>query len=576
MTATDRVRAALNRIAEVDRPEVWITLRDEEDLLTEAKLLERRLADGEALPLGGLLIAVKDNIDVAGMPTTAACPSYAYTPGASATAVQRLIDAGAVVLGKTNLDQFATGLVGTRSPYGPVRHATRPDRVSGGSSSGSAVAVALGIVDVALGTDTAGSGRVPAALHGLIGLKPTLGLVPTTGVVPAVRSCDCVSVFATSLALGQRVLATMIGPDGRDANARHWPARTRLAAPPVPRVAIPSPSGLIALTDEGRAAFTAAADRLVAAGAQVVEVDVAPLLAAATLLYGGAIVAERYAAVGEFLDSEPADADPVVSAIIRAARELPAHRLAGDRVTLEEYRLAAERTLAGCDGLLLPTTVGHPSLAEVAADPYGTNARLGTFTNFVNLLDLAAVAVPAGEADGSPFGVSVVTRAFDDQVGIDIAALLTGERADLPHEDRSSGLVTSPPLPSDRLDLVVFGAHLRGQPLNHQLTDLGARFVEPVRTASEYRMVALPTEPPKPGVFRATTGGAALSGERWALSPAALGTFLTGLPVPMSLGRVRLDDGGEAVGFLCDPVAAGAGVDITSYRSWPAYLVDRS
>ncbi|HZZ49345.1 MAG TPA: allophanate hydrolase [Pseudonocardia sp.] len=562
MNVTDRVRTALNRIAEVDRPEVWITLRGEDDLLTEAKLLEQRMAEGESLPLGGLLVAVKDNIDVAGLPTTAACPSYAYTPTASATSVQRLVDAGALVLGKTNLDQFATGLVGTRSPYGAVRHATRPDRVSGGSSSGSAVAVALGIADLALGTDTAGSGRVPAALHGLVGLKPTLGLVPTTGVVPAVRSCDCVSVFAHTLELGQRALALMIGPDGRDPNARRWPTDTRLAAPPAPRIAVPSPTGLAALTPEGRSAFRAASERLVAAGARLTEVDIAPLLAAATLLYGGAIVAERYAAVGEFLDTEPVDADPVVSSVIRAARELPAHRLVRDRALLDEYRLATERTLAGCDGLLLPTTVGHPSLAEVEADPVGTNARMGTYTNFVNLLDLAAVAVPAGEADGSPFGVTVITRAFDDQVGVDIAALLTGERP-------------GPPLPPDRFDLVVFGAHLRGQPLNHQLTGLGARYVEPVRTAEEYRMVALPTDPPKPGVLRVASGGVALPGERWTLSPAAMGRFLTGLPAPMSLGRVGLADGSEAVGFLCDATAAATGRDITSFGGWLAYLADR-
>jgi allophanate hydrolase len=561
MSPTDRVRAAFARIAEVDRPEVWITLRAEEDLLTEAKQLQQRLAEGESLPMAGLLVAVKDNIDVAGLPTTAGCPSYAYAPAHSATAVRRLTAAGALVLGKTNLDQFATGLVGTRSPYGAVRHATRPDHISGGSSSGSAVAVALGIADLALGTDTAGSGRVPAALHGLVGLKPTVGLVPNTGVVPAARSYDCVTVFARTLRAAQRAMAVLVGPDGTDPTCRDWPAGTRLAAGPHPVVAVPSSAGLVPLSPAATAAFHASVRRLTEAGAVTREIDISALLAAATLLYGGALVAERYAAVGEFLDSTPGDDhDPTVAGIIRAARELPAHRLVADRQRLDQYRLAAAEALAGCDALLLPTTVGHPSIAEVAADPVGVNSRMGTYTNFVNLLDLAAVAVPAGVADGAEFGVTVITRAFDDQVGIDIAGLLLGER-------------TIEPLPSIGLDLVVFGAHLRGQPLNGQLTELGARFVDEVRTAPEYRMVALASQPPKPGVLRVgPDGGATLLGERWTLSPAALAQFLAGLPMPMSLGRVRLSDGSEVIGFHCDPHAAALSTDITPYGSWPAYL----
>jgi allophanate hydrolase len=556
---TERIRAAYRRIAEVDRPEVWITLRAEEDLLTEAKQLEQRLAEGARPPLAGLLLAVKDNIDVAGLPTTAACPSYAYTAAASATAVRRLTEAGALVLGKTNLDQFATGLVGTRSPYGAVRHATRPDRISGGSSSGSAVAVALGIADLALGTDTAGSGRVPAALHGLVGLKPTRGLVPTTGVVPAARSYDCVSVFAATVQMAQRAVALMTGADGTDPTARAWPATTRLAAGPAPVLAVPSPSGLAPLSGAARAAFRAAVARLVEAGAVSREIDIAPFLAAAALLYGGALVAERYAAVGAFLAGRPRDADPTVSGIILAAEALPAYRLAADQARLDRCKMAAAAALAGFDALLLPTTVGHPTLAEVAADPVGANSRMGTYTNFVNLLDMAAVAVPAGTADGSPFGVTVITEAFGDQIGLDLAALLTGERLDTV-------------MPDTGVDLVVFGAHLRGQPLNGQLTALGARFAGPARTASCYRMVALPGEPPKPGVLRAEAGGAALPGERWTLSPAALGQFLAALPPPMSLGAVELADGEHVLGFQCDPVSAGQGQDITRYGGWLQWL----
>jgi allophanate hydrolase len=559
---TERVRAAYRRIAELDRPEVWTTLRAEAELLAEAKEVQRRVDQGERLALAGRLLAVKDNIDVAGVPTTAGCPSFGYIPAASATAVSRLTDAGALVIGKTNMDQFATGLVGTRSPYGIVRHASLPGRIAGGSSSGSAVAVALGIADFALGTDTAGSGRVPAALHGLVGLKPTLGLVPTTGVVPAARSYDCVSVFASTLREARDALAPMIGPDPLDVTSRDWPADTRLAARPAPQVAVPDPAGLAALSSAGRAAFAAAAARLARSGARLVEVDVEPFLAAARLLYDGALVAERYAAVGEFLSGAPPDADPTVAAIVLAGAAIPAHRLVADRDRLAEYRHSAAEALAGSDALLLPTTTGHPSIAEVLAEPVASNSRMGVYTNFVNLLDMAAVAVPAGWADGGPFGVSVITRAFDDQVGIDLASRLTGEPL-------------GEPLPAPGADLVVFGAHLAGQPLNHQLTDLGARLVGPVRTAPEYRMVALPGDPPRPGVLRVAAGGVTLPGERWRLAPAALGRFLAGLTEPMSLGPIRLADGRAAIGFHCDPVAAAAGSDISGFGGWLAYRTAR-
>ncbi|TRV78281.1 allophanate hydrolase [Streptomyces sp. 130] len=555
-----RVTAAYRRIAEADRPEVWITLRPEEDVRAEAEALDSRLAAGDPLPLAGVLVAVKDNIDVAGLPTTAACPAFAYIPETDAPAVRRLLDAGAVVLGKTNLDQFATGLVGTRSPYGAVRNALRPERIAGGSSSGSAVAVALGIADIALGTDTAGSGRVPAALNGIVGLKPTLGLVPTTGVVPAARPYDAVTVFARTLTEAQRALGVMTGPDERDPRSRVWPDDVRLAAPPRPRVAVPRDEDLTPLSPGRRAAFAAAVERLEAAGVTTAVVDVSPLLLAARLLYDGALVAERYAAVGEFIARDPSAADPTVAGIILAAAALPAHALAADQARLDRYRAPAHGILSGCDALLLPTAPCHPDIAEVLADPVTVNSRMGTYTNFVNLLDMAAVAVPAGEADGGPFGVSVVTRAFEDQPAIDIAALLTGER--LPA-----------PLPGGGVDLVVFGAHLTGQPLNHQLTGSGARYAGEVTTAASYRLTALGTAPPKPGLVRVgPEHGAAVAGERWTLSPAALGRFLAALPAPMSLGRVELADGGWVLGFQCDPHSAAGGTDITGHGGWRAYL----
>ncbi|MGW5876925.1 allophanate hydrolase [Nocardiopsis terrae] len=557
---TERVRAAYRRITEADRPEVWITLRPEQELSAEAETLEERLASGEELPLAGTLVAVKDNIDVASLPTTAGHPGFAYTPEVSATAVRRLVDAGALVLGKTNLDQFATGLVGTRSPYGAVRNALDPTRISGGSSSGSAVAVALGIADVALGTDTAGSGRVPAALHGLVGLKPTLGLVPKTGVVPAAEPYDCVTVFARDLAAGQRALKLMTGPDPRDPAGRDWPADVRLAPRNPARVAVPDAAGLAPLSDGEREAFRTAVAALTGAGVQVEEVDIGPLLEAARLLYDGALVAERHAAVGTFLAEhrDSPDTDPTVAGIILAAAELPATRLAADQHRLTGYRALARELLDGFDGLLVPTTVGHPTPAEVAADPVGENSRLGTYTNFVNLLDLAAVAVPAGTADGHTFGVTVVTPAFGDQAALDLAGLITGEEP-------------GRALPDTGVELAVFGAHLRGQPLNHQLTELGARFVEATATSEDYRMVALATTPPKPGLLRVNGGGSALRCEVWSISPAGLGTFLAALPAPMSLGAVTLADGRTVVGFGCEPAAAEGAEDITRHGGWPAY-----
>lgn len=588
VSAVERVRGALALLAEGARPEAWITMREGAELLAEAERLDARTAAGEALPLAGLVCAVKDNIDVAGLPTTAGCPGYAYRPERDAPAVARLRAAGALVVGKTALDQFATGLVGTRSPHGPVRSAGDPERVSGGSSSGSAVAVALGVVDFALGTDTAGSGRVPAAFQGIVGLKPTLGLVPTRGVVPAARSFDCVTVLAPTLGLAQEVAsflaagptdpaagavpATGAGatdaPDPADAGGRPWPADAPLAAPPEPVVAVPEPAALGPLSAGWRAAFDAAVERLAAAGARTRAVDIGPFLRAAELLYGGAFAAERYAAVGAFLD-DPATGgapgvDPHVRAIITAAGRLPAHRYAADLATLAELRREALAQLDGCDVLLLPTAPEHPTLAEVAADPVGVNSRLGTFTNFVNLLDLSAVAVPAGEADGGPFGVSVIARGFADRVAADVARALTGEA-----EQGGRAALGPPGLP-----LAVFGAHLAGQPLNPQLTDVGARLLGEVTTAPEYRMVALPGEPARPGLLRVAPAepGHALGGELWSLPPAALGRLLAGLPAPLTLGRVLLADGREVTGFLCEAHAAAGAPDISHHGDWRSHL----
>src|SRR3954449_10113119 len=426
-SAVARVRAAYARIAEADRPEVWIALRPEDEALEDAARVDARAAAGEELPLAGATLAIKDNIDVAGIPTTAGCPAFAYVPQASAPAVERLVAAGAIVLGKTNLDQFATGLVGTRSPYGAVRDARRPDRISGGSSSGSAVAVALGMAELALGTDTAGSGRVPAAFQGLVGIKPTRGLVPTLGVVPACRTLDCVTVLARELAPAERAMALMSGPAAGDPTSRTWPADAPLGMRPAPRVGIPAGGQLEALGAGYASAFGAAVARLAEAGAQLVEIDLEPFLAAARLLYDGAFVAERHAAVGAFVRAHRDAVDPTVGAIIDAAGDLRAHALVSDGERLERLRLDAATQLAALDTLLVPTAPGQPTLAEVAADPVGVNSRMGTYTNFCNLLDLCAVAVPAGTVEGdategpAQFGVTVVGRPFADALVAGVA-----------------------------------------------------------------------------------------------------------------------------------------------------------
>ena len=577
MSAVARVTAAYASIDAADRPEVWVTLRPAAEALAEAAAIDASVAAGEELPLAGLVAAVKDNIDVAGLPTTAGAPSYEYLPALDATSVARLRAAGAVVLGKTNLDQFATGLVGTRSPYGAVRNAWDPAKISGGSSAGSAVAVALGLVDFALGTDTAGSGRVPAALNGIVGVKPTRGVIPCTGVVPACRSLDCVTVFARSLPLARQAVAVMAGPDGVDPLATLLGSRPRGGWRPRGddagadagrvRVAVPLPAQLAGLADGWAEAFQAAVARLRSVGADVAEVDIAPLLEAASLLYGGSFVAERYTAVGDHVREHArligGDLDPVVATIILDAAKHGAAEYFADRERLDRLTARAADALDGYDALLTPTTTLHPTIAEVQGDPIGVNARLGTYTNFANLLDLAALAVPAGTVAGLPFGIMLTGPAGSDARLAEIAARC--DQADV--------------------DLLVVGAHLSGQPLNHELLAAGGTLLGPAATAPSYRLYALDTKPPKPGLVRveplpavnagasaAGEAGTSITGEVWRLPAAGFARFMTGLAVPMAIGRVRLDDGRDVLGFLCEPAAVRGAADITRFGGWLAWI----
>ena len=530
---------------------IWISRRRDPDLAAE--LNEIRSAAG---PLVGMRLAVSDNVDVAGLPTTVGCPQFARLPDIDAAAVAVLRGAGAVVVGKTNLDQFGAGLVGTRSPYGVVPDSRRPEFISGGPSSGSAVAVATGEADIAIATDAAGC--VPAALQGIMGIKPTVGLISTDGVGPALESGDGVAILAATLKLADAATAVLAA----GAPARPWPADVRLAAPPVPVVAIPDE--LPHLDGPWRAAFDAAVDTLVGRGARVVSVDIKPFLAAATLRRGGALLSENVAAIVNFIDSQPAAAlDPAVRGIITAARDVPAHRLLRDRAEVRRLHDRAMAALAGTDALLVPTVPMHPSIAEAMDDPIGIGSRLGMYTSFCSLFDMCAVAVPAGMAGDAQFGVTVLARAFDDAVALDVAALLAGE--DPPASPW-------PLAAAETVELVVFGAHLRGGPLVHQLTDRGARFAGEITTAPRYKMTALPTTPPKPGVTRVPDGvqGAALTGHRWLLSPAALGWFLAALPAPMQLGAVEFADGSWRTAFGCD--ASVQGIDISSHGSWTTAL----
>jgi allophanate hydrolase len=551
----DRVRQAYRNIRAADRPEVWIHLRPEPEVLAEAEALQLRFAVGDKPALYGILVAVKDNIDVEGLPTTAACPSFVYRPKASAEAVQRLTAAGALVVGKTNLDQFATGLVGTRSPYGPVRNAHEPDMVSGGSSSGSAVAVALGLVDAALGTDTAGSGRIPAAFNRICSIKPTIGYIPAAGVVPACPSYDCINVFARDLQTAGAVTGVM-GDTGRRTD-RPLPADYPLGAKAAPTVAVADPASLTDLTEDWRKAYGRAVSRAQDFGWQTVVVDIRELLAAGQLLYSGALVAERHAAVGAFIDQGAPDLDPTVSGIISRAGEHSASDLARDQQKVTGYRRRALNLLSGTDALLLPTAPFHPSIDEVQADPVGVNGRLGVYTTFLNVLDMAAIAFPS--PDDPDFGLSLIGPAFADQALLDLAARFTGT------DIAAVSLVPE-------LELAVFGAHMRGEPLNPQLEALGARFIRDITTAADYRLLALPSATAVTKVALVPSqDGAALDGELWRLNPHALGLLLASVSQPQSLGQIRTADGTYVSGFLTDSAVATEATDITEFGGWRSF-----
>ena len=516
----------------------WISVVPEGEALARARDLADEGRRGR--PLWGVPFAVKDNLDVAGMVTTVACAAYAYTAERTAPVVQRLLDAGAVLVGKTNLDQFATGLVGTRSPYGTCHSVLDPALISGGSSSGSAVAVAEGVVPFSLGTDTAGSGRVPAAANGIVGLKPTRGLVSTDGVVPACRSIDCVSIFATTVELATTVLDVVAD-------------RATTAAPPAGRWRVGVPAREVWGLAEGQAAAYADAIADLAGWTDVVEVDLTPLLAAGDLLYEGAFVAERLLTVGPLLASNPEALHPVVRQVVERGLERTAAELFADQHRLAELAAQLAPLWDTVDVLACPTVPDLPTIAAVLDDPLGANAALGRWTHGVNLLDLCALTIPAGtRPDELPGSLSFLGPAGTDR-RLAAVAQRTGPEADRPERE---------------VQLAVVGAHLRGLPLHHQLADRGARFVRACRTAPVYRLHALATEPPKPGMVRVAEAGGAIEAEVWALDVAAFGDFVAEVPPPLSIGTVELEDGTQVKGFLCEPAALDGTRDITAAGSW--------
>jgi allophanate hydrolase len=570
LTPSGLVAELLARIDGYGDPAVFISRRPDREILAEVAALEG--ADMTSLPLFGIPFVVKDNIDVAGLPTTAACPEFAYAPVRDATVVAKLRAAGAIVLGKANLDQFATGLNGTRSPYGAPRCVFDADYISGGSSSGSAVAVGAGLAVFALGTDTAGSGRVPAMFNNLIGLKPSIGRISAAGAVPACKSLDCVSIFANSAADALAVLAVAEGLDEADPYSR---APTTTTLPRVPTLGILAPADRDFAGDgEAGKLYQTALDAAGALGYRLVEIDYAPFREIAAALYGGAFVAERLAAIRGFFESHAPAMDPVVRGIVAGAQKFSAADTFADIYRIQALRRAANAELAKCDALLLPTAPTIYTVADMRADPVALNAKLGLYTNFVNLLDLAAVALPAGfRADGLPFGVTLIGPAFSE---VSLCAY-----ADELHRALGAGSgrskakprgVLDPPLSGD-VTLVVAGAHLSGMALNHELTSLGAELLQATTTAPDYKLFALATTPPKPGLVRAPGfAGAGIAVEVWSLSAENFGKFVAALPAPMGIGKVTLADGGVHPGFLCEAHALEGAAEITAFGGWRAYL----
>ncbi len=576
----DTVAAVYDRIAARGADPTWLHIVPREQALAAAASLS---ALPRSAPLWGVPFAIKDNIDLAGAPTTAACPAFSYVAERSARVVEKLVAAGAIPIGKTNLDQFATGLVGVRSPYGVPQNTFDRRYIPGGSSSGSAVAVAAGLVSFALGTDTAGSGRVPAGFNNLVGLKPTKGLLSTTGLVPACRTLDVISVFALTVPDALDATRSAAGFDPSDAYSRTEANSTPLglAAPPGRfRFGVPRAEQLKFFGDaEAERQYRRAIERLSALGGEPVEFDFSPFKETADLLYDGPWVAERYAAIETLMRERPGDIHPTTRAVIANASKYDAVSTFCALYRLEELRRRAAGVWNSIDLMALPTSGTIFTLEQLAAEPIRHNTELGYYTNFVNLLDLSGLAVPAAiRNDGLPTGITLLGQAWRD-----------GWLASIGHAfHRSTGLALgatgaaqpaspafAPPARSSSIQVAVVGAHLSGMPLNGQLTERGGRLVRRAKTAPSYRLYALAgTVPPKPGLERVGDGGAAIEIEIWEMPVSEFGSFVGLVPPPLAIGSVEIDDGGWCKGFVCEPAALKSARDITRFGGWRAYMQD--
>ncbi|WP_374319142.1 allophanate hydrolase [Aquabacterium sp.] len=589
LTPADVLQPYLSPAADRAADPAWITLAS--PAFVQAQIDRLQGHSPATLPLYGIPFAAKDNIDVAGLPTTAACPDYAYEPQVNATVIERLMAAGAIVVGKTNLDQFATGLVGTRSPYGIPRSTFSADHVSGGSSAGSAVVVARGDVCFSLGTDTAGSGRVPAGFNNLVGLKPTPGLVPITGVVPACKSLDCVSIFALTASDAARVLAVMEGPDAGAPvfntvvlQSPRFPRSLRIGVPT--ELEFFGDAAYVAAFEQAKARWSTLCDETGAPWpVEFVPVDLAPFSAVARLLYEGPWVAERYAAISEFIESSADKMNPVVRGIIEGARRFDAQTTFKSLYKLRELAAGTTGVWDLIDFMLVPTTPTHPTVASVEADPVVRNSQLGTYTNFVNLLGLSALALPAGFTEaGMPFGITLIAPGGADAALADVGVAWQqglqghtgyplGCRLGLP--SRQDLTLAVQPEAAPTMALAVVGAHLSGMPLHGQLVERGARLRASTTTSAAYKLYALPgTVPPKPGLVRVSDGGAGtpIAVEVYDVPLDDIGSFLALIPPPLGLGSVELADGSWVKGFICEPCGVAGAQDISEFGGWRAYM----
>jgi allophanate hydrolase len=543
----------LERIEAVDNPKIWVHQLSAEELEPYLKKLEA--ADPDSLPLYGVPFAIKDNIDLAGIPTTAGCEAYSYVPERSASVVAQLIAAGAIPLGKTNLDQFATGLVGVRSPYGVPRNPLAPDRVPGGSSSGSAVALSEQLVSFSLGTDTAGSGRVPAMFNKLWGIKPSKGRLSTRGVVPACRTLDCVSIFALNAADSQTVLKVAEGFDCEDAYSL---PTADVLLPVSKKIGVPKPAQLMFFGDAGyEAAWEKTLVDLAAKGWEIETIDFEPFLKAARLLYEGPWVSERTAALKGFLESNPDDFFPATKTIVGGGLNHTAVEAFTATYKLADLKRESEAVWEGLAAIVTPTAGGFPTLADLDADPIGPNSQLGYYTNFMNLLDLCAVAAPAGESvSGLPFGITWVAPRDTDKALIQIAS--EGPQLQAPQQT---------------LSILLFGAHMTGLPLNGQVQSLGGEFVGEVQTAPLYKMIYLPDPAPhRPGIIRVGQGGVSIAAEEWSFPKTSLGELLATINQPLGLGQLELSDGRKVHGFVCEAASAEGAKDISASGGWRNFL----